>query len=186
MQRVRDVAGVGFKGPIGTRGKPTQGKMRPSLSPSTSNDKYSFSASVRSARPPLSPSGPNERFSANAAARNPLSLRLYKSLASNFQDSASREALETLSALYATDTPRLAPRRTSKNDDETSSSDEEELPETGAQQSGFSKSFTQFAPLGDASIAERARKNSRRDVEQQLISSSVRFLHAFGAVNQVC
>ena len=69
-------------------------------------------------------------------------------------------------------------------------SDEDETVQDGVRpepSSGLAKSLIETSSLtvGDISIAERARKNSRRDVEQQLVSSSIRFLKAFGAVNEV-
>lgn len=159
---------------------------RPSLSPSQSDERFSWNNSGRNGRPPASPHGSNEKFSLNSS-RNPLSLRLYKSLSSNFQDAASREALETLSSLYGSSPhPGSGPRTTRDDEDANSSSDEDVGPEASVSASGFARSFTETTPLGDITIAEKARKNSRRDVEQQLIGSSIRFLHAFGDVNKVC
>ncbi|KAF8322621.1 oligomeric complex COG6 [Clavulina sp. PMI_390] len=148
-----------------------------SLSPSPSEDRQSWIASPNGSRIAPSPSATHERFP-NNATRNPLSLRLYKSLSSSFQDATSQEALDTLSSLYGP--PKTAPRLPAPpTDDEDSSSDDEA--DALAGESGL---FNQSVPLGDITVAERARKNSRRDVEQQLISSSIRFLHAFGEVNQ--
>lgn len=159
---------------------------RPSLSPSQSDERFSWNTSGRNGRPPASPHGSNEKFLVNSS-RNPLSLRLYKSLSSNFQDAASREALETLSSLYSSSSqPSNGPRIATDDEDASSSSDEDIGLEASISASGFARSFAETTPLGDITIAEKARKNSRRDVEQQLIGSSIRFLHAFGDVNKVC
>lgn len=159
---------------------------RPSLSPAQSDERFSWNTSGRNGRPLASPHPSNEKFSLNSS-RNPLSLRLYKSLSSNFQDAASREALETLSSLYSSSSNSTSGPRIAADDDEASSSSDEDVgPEASTSASGFARSFAQTMPLGDITIAEKARKNSRRDVEQQLIGSSIRFLHAFGDVNKVC
>lgn len=50
---------------------------------------------------PSSPIAAPSRPSASGSARNPISLRLYKVLASSFDDPSSREALETVSDFYA-------------------------------------------------------------------------------------
>jgi hypothetical protein len=150
----------------------------------------SSSALRRLGRSSPSSSPSTERFPVNTtAARNPLSLRLYKSLSLNFEDDISKEALKTLSALYSTSLagrPALRPKQSAENSD----SDEDDAITRGRASSSlsasvFARSFIENPPLGDLTIAERARKNSRRDVERQLISSSVKFLHAFGDVNEV-
>jgi len=153
---------------------------RPVLSPFPSNDRFLSGTSSRISSEP-SPSVPYERALMNAS-RNPLSLRLYKSLSSNFQDAASREALEILSSLYGTSSENHPVLPAAVRDEDASSVDEE----NGHQSNGFAGSVLETGPLGDVTIAERARKDSRRDVEQMLIANSIRFLHAFGDVNKVC
>lgn len=85
--------------------------------------------------------------------------------------------------------PHVATKHADSDDDSESdneaSSSRTPLKANTESASIFAQSFIGNAPLGDISIAERARKNSRRDVEQQLIGSSVRFLNAFGDVNDV-
>jgi hypothetical protein len=158
---------------------------RPVLSPFPSNDRFSSGASSRNNRARLSSPASNERVSMNAS-RNPLSLRLYKSLSANFQDAASREALEVLSSLYGDSSEFFYGSRTAAHDEDTSSSHEEDTHESPCEKKGFAGSAIEPGPLGDITVAERARKNSRRDVEQMLIANSIRFLHAFGDVNKVC
>ena len=154
---------------------------RPVLSSFLSNDRFSSGTPLRNGRDPV----PNERVS-TSASRNPLALRLYKSLSSNFQDAASQEALEILSSLYGT-SPELHPApRTAVHGGDASSSDDEDARELSYDKNEFAGSVIESRPIGDVTIAERARKNSRRDIEQMLIANSIRFLHAFGDVNKVC
>lgn len=121
---------------------------------------------------------------------NPLSIRLYKVLAANFDDDATKDALHTLAELYA---PSPAVKAVSKGkevkrdrsvaslgDDDD---DDAEEPDTSL------KAMTQAQPAfvepvaGD--IAAKARKNLRRDVENKLAESSRRFLTAFAEVDKV-
>lgn len=162
--------------------------------------------SSRIGRQSLSPSPSTDRFPSglhgSSSARNPLSLRLYKSLSSKFEDPSSRAALETLSSLYSNElstapstlgpssvksqaTPHQ-PDSDGDSDSDNEATSSKAQPEATVESSSiFAQSFIRNAPLGDITIAERARKNSRRDVEKQLIGSSVRFLDAFGDVNDV-
>ena len=153
---------------------------RPVLLPFPSNDRFLSGASSRISSE-SSPAAPYDRASMNPS-RNPLSLRLYKSLSSNFQDAASREALEILSSLYGDSPEHHTMLPAAVRDEDASSVDEE----NGHELNGFAGSVLETGPLGDVTIAERARKDSRRDVEQMLIANSIRFLHAFGDVNTVC
>lgn len=154
-------------------------------SPFPSNGRFSLGAHLYDTRTFLSSAASNEHTSMNAS-RNPLSLRLYKSLSSNFQDAASREALEVLSSLYGDSSENFSGSRTTPHDEDTSSSHEEDAPELHNRKNGFAGCAIEPDPLGNIAIAERARKNSLRDVEQVLIANSIRFLHAFGDVNKVC
>jgi conserved oligomeric Golgi complex subunit 6 len=129
------------------------------------------------ARPnlPLSPS--TDRV-VSGSTRNPISLRVYKALSSSFQDSSSRDALETLSALYAPSSlpvPQIVLQ--AQDDDSDYEGDNSET--TPARE------WLDLKP-GDPTIAENARRNLRRDVELQLAESSSKFLHAFGGVDTVC
>ncbi|KAF7966770.1 hypothetical protein HWV62_37065 [Athelia sp. TMB] len=129
------------------------------------------------ARSPISPG-------AALTQRNPISLRLYKVLGTNFTDEATKEALRTLSDLYV-----LPPPTTSKADEtqhDADDFDEDDAEEDGSMQSPF------FVPTGPDSFAEavpgesavRARKNLRRDMENKLAEGSQQFLKAFGEVDQ--
>lgn len=87
--------------------------------------------------------------------RNPISLRLYKVLAANFEDEATREALITLSDFY--------------DDDK----DAQHAPNGSSSSAGVA-----------VGVAVRARKNLRRDVERRLAECSQQFLRAFGDVDE--
>ncbi|KDQ13474.1 hypothetical protein BOTBODRAFT_111408 [Botryobasidium botryosum FD-172 SS1] len=148
----------------------------------------SLSKSTVSALPLPSPSSssislasPLQRGAAlpSSSARNPISLRLYKVLGTNFQDPTTREALETLSSFYA---PEIAtPGQTEVGDeDEDEGSDEED---------GDEGSDAQPIPMPrnekiDGDIAEKARKLFRKNVEGRLLEGSYKFLQAFKEVDE--
>ncbi|KAJ7139696.1 oligomeric Golgi complex subunit 6 [Mycena epipterygia] len=116
--------------------------------------------------PVVSPSSSNLHFDRKARAtqsRNPVSLRLYKVLGTNFDDEATREALQTLSELYATPGSAVKGKEAARN------IEDDELDEEWAK------------PTGSAA---RARKNLRRDMERKLAEGSHQFLKAFGEVDQ--
>lgn len=110
-------------------------------------------------------------------SRNPISLRLYKVLGTNFDDDATREALQTLSELYATSS-------TLKGKEILRNVEEDEVEEEWAKPSGLvaGELLTEAVP-GES--AARARKNLRRDMERKLAEGSHQFLEAFGEVDQV-
>ncbi|KAI9065410.1 oligomeric complex COG6 [Trametes sanguinea] len=119
---------------------------------------------------------------AQTQGQNPISLRLYKVLGANFDDDATREALDTLAELYA---PRPAEGRIKdgKQDIETELDGEDERDATGVRLTGLVASTgLEEGVAGD--IAARARKNLRRDVESKLAESSKQFLRAFGEVDK--
>ncbi|KAF9507141.1 hypothetical protein BS47DRAFT_1351988 [Hydnum rufescens UP504] len=126
------------------------------------------------ARPNL-PSSPSTDRIVSGSTRNPISLRVYKALSSSFQDSSSRDALETLSALYAPSSLPV-PQITLQAQDDDSDFEGDNSETTPA------RKWLDLKP-GDPTIAENARRNLRRDVELQLAESSSKFLHAFGEVD---
>ncbi|KAF8486745.1 oligomeric complex COG6 [Russula emetica] len=97
----------------------------------------------------------SQTASPSPLARNPVSLRLYKVLGATFEDDATKEALSTLSDLYSPSDLQLA----------------KDAP-----------SFLRGAPPGDT--AAKARKHLRRDIESKMEEGSLRFLAAFGMVDQ--
>ncbi|KAJ3566894.1 hypothetical protein NP233_g6714 [Leucocoprinus birnbaumii] len=109
--------------------------------------------------------------------RNPVALRLYKVLSTNFEDAATREALQTLSDLYAPSTKGKEPIKPIDESDEDD--DIDAIAHDGA------KPQTQPAiELVPGEIAARARKHLRRDMEKKLAEGSRQFLKALGEVDQ--
>ncbi|KAJ7655211.1 oligomeric Golgi complex subunit 6 [Mycena polygramma] len=110
-------------------------------------------------------------------SRNPVSLRLYKVLGTNFDDEATREALQTLSELYATSTSTVKGKEVLRN------GEEDDVDEESAKLSGgVPEEFLTEAIPGES--AARARKNLRRDMERKLAEGSHQFLKAFSEVDQ--
>jgi hypothetical protein len=99
-------------------------------------------------------------------------MRLYKVLGSNFEDDATKEALRTLSELYATPGPSKT------KDHEQLDLDEEEQPANS-----YSGHVLSEAVPGES--AARARRYLRRDMETRLGEGSRQFLKAFGEVDEV-
>ena len=120
----------------------------------------------------------SQTASPSPLARNPVSLRLYKVLGATFDDDATKQALSTLSDLYS---PSESPSVVSiaKEDavvhdgvDELNTDSAKDVP-----------SFLRGAPPGDT--AAKARRHLRRDIESKMEEGSLRFLAAFGMVDQV-
>lgn len=107
--------------------------------------------------------------------RNPVSLRLYKVLGTNFNDEATQEALRTLSDLYAT--PVSVKGKEVKRDVEDFEDEDEDA---------MVKDTVSFPEIIPGESAARARKNLRRDMENKLAEGSYQFLRIFGEVDQVC
>ena len=118
----------------------------------------------------------SQTASPSPLARNPVSLRLYKVLGATFDDDATREALSTLSDLYAPSGPTLV----AKEDDAVL---HDEIDEADGEKIKDVPSFLRGALAGDTAV--KARKHLRRDIESKLEEGSLRFLAAFGAVDQV-
>jgi hypothetical protein len=120
----------------------------------------------------------SQTASPSPLSRNPVSLRLYKVLGATFEDEATKETLSTLSDLYSPSEPQAAVS-TAKEDvvvpdvvDEVDMDSAKDVP-----------SFLRGAPPGDT--AAKARKHLRRDIESKMEEGSLRFLAAFGVVDQV-
>ena len=114
-------------------------------------------------------------------------------LSTNFDDEETREALSTLSDLYATpSSPPPLPTTSTKG----------KLPEaqqTEDRDEGHALHDVDMAPTTVTAPAQvvlvevvpgesaaRARKNLRRDMENQLAEGSRKFLDALGEVDAVC
>lgn len=150
----------------------------------------SSAAPSRQLTPSLSSSS---QQSQSQGSSNPLSIRLYKVLAANFDDDATKDALNTLSELYSSSpTTSGVPNGKKKAKDvggDDSDGDEEEDDSEGEVDSNkrrFGHSvYTVAGETIPGEIAGRARKNLKRDVEAKLAESSRRFLHAFAEVDKV-
>jgi len=120
----------------------------------------------------------SQTASPSPLARNPVSLRLYKVLGATFEDEATREALSTLSDLYA---PSGSPIVVETTKEDTTGLDG--IDEVEVESVKDVPSFLRGAPPGDT--AAKARKHLRRDIESKMEEGSLRFLTAFSAVDQV-
>ena len=118
------------------------------------------------------------------SSRNPVALRLYKILGTNFDDEGTRQALKTVSELYGPSSATHPVSRKPVKPSPDSDSDEDEERGADATQNTFADTF-----LGSANVpgdtAARARRHLRRDVENKLTEASHKFLKAFGEVDQV-
>lgn len=146
---------------------------------------------------------PSGSTSPPSQSHNPLSLRLYKVLATNFDDESTKEALSTLAELYAP-TPtgnghvpngkgkgRVVNGDVGDEDDEDEEQyidfddDEDEM---GASKDRWNRIATSVVVPGElvpGETAARARKNLKRDVQTRLAESSRMFLTAFAEVDKV-
>lgn len=111
----------------------------------------------------------SDRKASTPASKAPISLRLYKVLGTNYDDPGVKEALLTLSELYDTKLEVQISRRV-ESDEEDGDEDE---------------SLDNAPVLPRENVAERARRNFRRDVGGKLADGSRKFLQAFGEVDQV-
>ncbi|KIP08762.1 hypothetical protein PHLGIDRAFT_68807 [Phlebiopsis gigantea 11061_1 CR5-6] len=134
---------------------------------------------------PTSPKSPSTTLS-----QNPLTIRLYKVLAANFDDDATKEAFETLSELYAPGPSPASVKSKGKEverekveaeDDKYDDADEEGGTAPAKAVHSDTGSFYEPVP---GEIAANARRNLRRDVESKLAESSRRFLAAFAEVDK--
>jgi hypothetical protein len=108
--------------------------------------------------------------------RNPISLRLYKVLSTNFDDQATREALGTLSEVYALKGEE-AQTRTGVLED----GDLEHI-EDGRQGDGVVVVEEEEVP---GELAARARKSMRKGMESKLMEGSQHFVKALMEVDEV-
>lgn len=109
--------------------------------------------------------------------RNPVALRVYKLLGTNYDDPSTRAALRTLSEIYPPSIPQTStaehPPRTIDHDEDADEDGLSALRPVTVADSAYEQSLVQ------------ARKGFRQDMEAQLISCSQQYLKQFGAVNQV-
>lgn len=112
-----------------------------------------------------------------SSARNPISLRLYKVLGTNYDDPAIREALETVSELYKA--PELTKPKAVERDAKTTVEEDE------ASVFDLESKLTGRHAMMSTGTAARARKNLRRDAELKLAQGSQQFVLAFQQVDKV-
>ena len=136
-----------------------------------------MASAAKATRPPLLPSLSSQKSldgSKPGSARNPISLRLYKVLGTNYDDPATREALVTLSDIYKppeTSKGKAVEREPTTDDDDAFSGSEK-------------AKFGMHACLSSGTTA-RARKSLRRDAEVKLTQGSRQFVKAFQEVDKV-
>ena len=111
--------------------------------------------------------------------RNPISLRLYKVLSTNFDDQATREALGTLSEVYASGN-----LGNGKEAQTTTAVLEDGEFEDGRQGDGVVVVEEEEEVPGE--LAARARKSMRKGMENKLMEGSQRFVEALMEVDEVC
>lgn len=122
--------------------------------------------------------------------RNPVSVRLYKVLGTNYDDEGTKQALRTLSDFYAPAPPAGVTTASARDedDDDDWEDDEPSTPNVHARvASAGHETVAASAPapvIGE--LASRARNNMRRDVDRKLAEGSRKFLDAFRDVDQVC
>lgn len=108
---------------------------------------------------------------------NPISLRIYKAISTNFDDKASRDALEIASGFYA------------KRDKGKAKAGPSPSPDSGdGGGGGDGNDDDELVPRRrtlKGQSAAAARRNLKRDVEARMAGGSQRFLDAFGEVDKV-
>ena len=113
--------------------------------------------------------------------KNPITLRLYKVLGTNYSDDATREALQTLSDLYYTPTQVSGQRDKDADEEDDTEHAISQLSRT--KPSKIDESFRESV-VGES--AAKARKHLRRDMENKLAQGSREFVRLFAEVDQVC
>ncbi|KAF9555817.1 COG6-domain-containing protein [Agrocybe pediades] len=113
---------------------------------------------------PRTPSTASATSTWSSQSRNPVSARLYKVLSTNFDDEETRQALQTLSDLYAT--PKGKEVRVIPED-----ADDEFVQNNNADSTAVV--LVEDIPGESAS---RARKNLRRDMEKQVAEGTLAVL----------
>ena len=137
--------------------------------------------STISSRPPVPGSASSsksldEKSKSSSTPRNPISLRLYKILGTNYDDPATREALHTLSELYKS--PETSMGKNLIHDSKTEN-------EEALNKDHLDHHTPDKHPYVSSGIASRARKSIRRDAELKLAQGSRQFVRAFQEVDKV-
>ncbi|KAH0586671.1 Conserved oligomeric Golgi complex subunit 6 [Termitomyces sp. J132] len=117
------------------------------------------------------------RLSTAPQAKNPVSVRLYKVLSSNFDDNATKEALKTLSDLYVT-------LKAEEHNEKSSLSSHEDVENEGHEDMIRQPAVVALDEAVPGESAAQARRHMRKDMENKLRQGSEQFLEAFGDVDQ--
>jgi hypothetical protein len=159
--------------------------------------------SIQSPPPAPSDSLPLPNGNAQTTRNNPIALRLYKITSRATLDQPTQEALQILSERYCQapnpqDGPEAGPSRTNgywlanrEEDewDEHSSDSSDDEKETRANEEANRRrerrAMRSLLRDADPDAATRARKNFKKDVEGELAKGSMKFLTAFGKVDEV-
>lgn len=140
------------------------------------------------ARQPSYSSAQQPSYASSSSRANPISLRIYKALGTNFDDPTSLEALRITSAYYTAPSSQDKGKGKSKAVEEplvAASAETTEADEEEEQSPVFRRTLRNAAINGEGSSAALARKYLKRDVEAELARGSVKFLQAFGEVDKV-
>lgn len=151
----------------------------------TTTTPTSFNSSTPSLSSTTTERKSSATWSSSSQSRNPVAMRLYKVLSTNFEDEDTRQALHTLSDLYA------APL--AKGKEPASANGVEEDIDDADGSDGLSTNAIHVKSAYDLVLAEaypgefaaKARKNLRKDMEKKLADTSRRFLEALGEVDAV-
>ena len=147
--------------------------------------------SIQSPPPAPSDSLPRPNGNAQTTRNNPIALRLYKITSRATLDQPTQEALQILSERYCQapnpqNGPEAGPSRTNgywlanREDDEKETRANEE-----ANRRRERRAMRSLLRDADPDAATRARKNFKKDVEGELAKGSMKFLTAFGKVDEV-
>lgn len=158
--------------------------------------------SVQSAYSAPSDALPLPNGNVQTTRNNPIALRLYKITSRTTLDQPTQEALQILSERYCqpvvpSNGAEAGPSRTNgywlsndkdnEWDDDSDFTDEEDVskPDEEANKRRAKRAMRSLLRDADPDAATRARKNFKKDVEGELAKGSMKFLKAFGKVDEV-
>jgi conserved oligomeric Golgi complex subunit 6 len=148
---------------------------------------------IMSNSPLSTPRGSNAQLP-SSNTKNPVFSRIYKILGTNYNDHATRDALHTLSEIYAVSSSQaslsssakgaLDPHKYEENSEEESAEGlEQRNPKNAVVATSSSTASLTLGLYSDAT--SRARRDLKRDMETRLMLSSQKFLQAFADVDKV-
>jgi hypothetical protein len=158
--------------------------------------------SIQSPPPAPSDSLPLPNGNAQTTRNNPIALRLYKITSRTTLDQPTQEALQILSERYCQvskpqDGAEAGPSRTNgywlasgqgdewdMNGSDSSEDEKESRANEEANRRREKRVMRSLLRDADPDAATRARKNFKKDVEGELAKGSMKFLKAFGKVDE--